>query len=231
MNLQRNYYEVLGLPPGASNIEIKNKYRELAKKFHPDLTQDKVLGQRIFTQINQAYRVLGDADRRSQYDATLTPERAQPNLPSGGASGVQSSGQPQASVYAAQPPPTARPVLSPQVEAEVERLLGEAEMAMMGGKVKETRQICEALLGMQPDNVKALGILGDVYAQLGEAQKAITIYNKALQFGSSPMIQSKLTRIMATQAMAAAAMSTGETNTAPPPAKSGGFFNRLLGRD
>lgn len=228
MNLQRNYYEVLGLPPGASSREIKNKYRELAKKFHPDLTQDKVLGQRIFTQINQAYRVLGDAERRSQYDATLTPERAQPGMPTASTSGVQAAAQPQATVYAT-PPAAAQSTLSPQAEAEVERLLGAADMAMIAGKVKEAHLICETLLGIQPDNVKALGILGDVYAQMGETQRAIATYKKALQYGSSPMIQSKLARVTAAQASAAAAVSPASST--PPPAKSGGFFNRILGRD
>ena len=230
MNLQRNYYEVLGLPPGASTTEIKNKYRELAKKFHPDLTQDKVLGQRIFAQINQAYRVLGDAERRSQYDATLTPDRAQPGMPSAATSGVQSA--PQSNTFAAPPPPPVRPALSPQMEAEVQRLLGDAEMAMMGGKVQDARAICETLLGMQPDNIKALGLLGDVYAQLGETQRAINIYNKALQYGSSPMIQSKLARLTAAQASAAATPPAGAPKSAPQPAKpSGGILNKLFGRN
>lgn len=71
MQLQRNYYEVLGLPPTAKTDEIKKKYRELARKFHPDLVQDKALGQKVFAQVNAAYRVLGDPERRAMYDATL----------------------------------------------------------------------------------------------------------------------------------------------------------------
>ena len=71
MSLQRNYYEVLGLPPGATTDQIKKKYRELARKFHPDVIQDKTLGQRVFSQINQAYRILGDPDRRAQYNTSL----------------------------------------------------------------------------------------------------------------------------------------------------------------
>ncbi|BDI33797.1 hypothetical protein CCAX7_58480 [Capsulimonas corticalis] len=230
MNLQRNYYEVLGLPPSASTSEIKNKYRELAKKFHPDLTQDKVLGQRIFAQINQAYRVLGDTERRSQYDATLVPERG---MPAGSTSGVQATTQPQAAT-AAPPPQAARPAqapISPQMEAEVQRLLGEAEMAMMGGKAKDARSICETILGMQPDNAKALGLLGDVYAQQGDPQRAIETYRKALQYGASPMIQSKLSRLTAAPAPSSATPPPAAPKSAPQPAKSGGFINRILGRN
>ncbi len=76
MSLQRNYYEILGIPPGATTDQIKKKYRELARKFHPDIIQDKVLGQRVFTQINQAYRVLADPERREQYNSQLAASAA-----------------------------------------------------------------------------------------------------------------------------------------------------------
>ena len=75
MTLQRNHYEILGVSPTATTDEIKKKYRELARKFHPDVVKDKDLGQKIFTQVNQAYRVLGDPERRAQYDTTLRADR------------------------------------------------------------------------------------------------------------------------------------------------------------
>ncbi len=81
MSLQRNFYEVLGIPPGATPDEIKKKYRELARKFHPDVVQDKVLGQRVFSQINQAYHVLGDPDRRAQYNVTLSSTAGRADAP------------------------------------------------------------------------------------------------------------------------------------------------------
>ena len=60
MSLKRNHYEVLGVSQEATTDQIKKKYRELARKFHPDVVQDKDLGQRVFSQINQAYRILAD---------------------------------------------------------------------------------------------------------------------------------------------------------------------------
>ena len=89
MQLQRNFYEILGVPPTATKEEIKKKYRELARKFHPDLVEDKALGQKVFSQVNQAYRVLGDADRRAQYDATL--DTGQNRAPSGPGRSVSSN--------------------------------------------------------------------------------------------------------------------------------------------
>jgi curved DNA-binding protein CbpA len=71
MQTQRNYYEILGVPQAATIDEIKNKYRELARKFHPDIVKDKSVGTRIFVQFNQAYSTLRNPDRRTAYDAWL----------------------------------------------------------------------------------------------------------------------------------------------------------------
>ena len=89
MSLQRNYYEVLGVPQTATADQIKKKYRELARKFHPDVVQDKDLGQRVFSQINQAYRILADAERRAHYNSALTAADALRNSSSAMAQAAQ----------------------------------------------------------------------------------------------------------------------------------------------
>ena len=65
-----NYYETLGVEENASLEEIKKAYRKLALKYHPDRNRDneKIAGER-FKKISEAYYVLGDAERRSEYDA------------------------------------------------------------------------------------------------------------------------------------------------------------------
>ena len=64
---KRDYYEVLGLNRGASNDEIRQAYRSLAKKFHPDINKSPDAEER-FKEINEAYAVLSDEKRRSSYD-------------------------------------------------------------------------------------------------------------------------------------------------------------------
>ncbi len=60
-----NYYEILGIEKGASKDEIKKAYRELAHKHHPD---KKGGDENKFKEINEAYQVLGDDEKRKQYD-------------------------------------------------------------------------------------------------------------------------------------------------------------------
>lgn len=64
----KNYYDVLGVKKGASAEEIKKTFRKLARLYHPDVAKDKVTGEKKFKEINEAYEVLGDPEKRQQYD-------------------------------------------------------------------------------------------------------------------------------------------------------------------
>ena len=64
----RDYYEVLGVDKKASADEIKKAYRKLAKKYHPDLHPNDESAHKKFTEINEAYEVLSDPEKRKKYD-------------------------------------------------------------------------------------------------------------------------------------------------------------------
>jgi curved DNA-binding protein len=64
----KDYYETLGVPRTATADEIKKAFRKLARIHHPDVAKNKVAGEVKFKEINEAYEVLGDAEKRTKYD-------------------------------------------------------------------------------------------------------------------------------------------------------------------
>ena len=65
---KRDYYEVLGVPKDADDAAIKKAYRQLAKKYHPDINPGDKEAEAKFKEASEAYAVLSDADKRRQYD-------------------------------------------------------------------------------------------------------------------------------------------------------------------
>ena len=66
--MPRDYYEVLGVSKGASDDEIKKAFRQQAKKYHPDLHPGDKEAEAHFKEVNEAYSVLSDADKKAKYD-------------------------------------------------------------------------------------------------------------------------------------------------------------------
>ena len=68
MSTKRDYYDVLGLNRNADNAAIKKAFRRLAKKYHPDTNGDDPVAAEKFKEVNEAYEVLSDKEKRKQYD-------------------------------------------------------------------------------------------------------------------------------------------------------------------
>src|SRR5688572_27351847 len=65
---KRDYYEILGVSKGSSQDEIKKAYRKVAMQYHPDRNPGDKVAEEKFKEAAEAYEILSDADKRSQYD-------------------------------------------------------------------------------------------------------------------------------------------------------------------
>jgi curved DNA-binding protein CbpA len=71
-----NHYKILGVEPDATDIEIKNAYKNKAKKYHPDVSDDcEIFAHKKMQKINEAYAVLSDNAKREEYDYSLWREK------------------------------------------------------------------------------------------------------------------------------------------------------------
>jgi curved DNA-binding protein CbpA len=218
-----DHYAILGVSSTSTPEDIKKRYRELARRYHPDLNPDPAAPRKII-EINEAYRVLGDPDLRSEYDATIILSRAQTHRAAAPAASAQPPGPsaaPPGGSYSGrasyngfgrtapddrpayydpifEPPPRRRRTPPPEpIERQVERLASDAQMAFVNRRYTQAEELCLSALRLNHRNAIVHELLGDIYSRLGDSERAQTAFSFAVQFDphnqTAPM---KLERIM-----------------------------------
>lgn len=209
----RTHYEVLNLPPEATPEQIKKRFRELARKYHPDLNRDHPEYHEVFIRITAAYEVLNDAARRARYDLDLRDKQRKqadarsgaygsapfthqqrPSPPPGGASRPTPGTPPPGN----RPPSTAGDFRARR-EAEqrkqaVTRQMEQARQAFQRANYREAQRLCEEVV-QTTRNAAAYDMLGDVYTRQGRYNDAIQCYTLAAQMlPNDGRIMTKLNR-------------------------------------
>jgi curved DNA-binding protein CbpA len=123
----RNHYETLGLPFGASAEEIRKRYRELVRRYHPDVNPSPDAKER-FLRIQEAYQVLSDPERRRHYDALLRLRMQEQ-----GRAGFSAS---QTARPASASPPPSRSASQTALD-EARRAILQAEQAFLQGRLRD----------------------------------------------------------------------------------------------
>ena len=183
MHTARNHYEVMGLPRNATVAQIKRRYKQLVRKYHPDVATDKEMAHRLFIQITEAYQALSDPVRRKAYDETLKMEDT--HFRHSHAPDAQHHTSSRPSHHASTHRSTSTTVGAPDVQfgnETVAQKVRDAQFAFIQKRFNEAASHCKEALEMDPRCARAHTVMGDIYRAQGRTQNAIGSYSYALQF-------------------------------------------------
>lgn len=241
-NAQNTHYEVLGVDPTATRDDIKKRYRELARRYHPDVapTADAAT---LFRKISEANRVLSDPDMRTLYDAELklraarvqipiqTPAYSPPNSPQ--------PAQQSAAGFSPRPAPSPqapRKTATPRAERppEAEEFLNEARKAFARLRYREAHGLCRSALRLDPRNSQGYELLGDIQLRRGNDDEALAMYSYAIQVDrnnrSAQVKLDKMTGKPSGATMAGTAARAAAASHFPTPVRGRNAIDKGAGR-
>lgn len=210
-----NYYDVMGVPQTASQDEIKKRYRTLARQLHPDVNPNDPNAARKFSEVAEAYRVLGDSSSRAVHDFELTKAKER----------QEASARRRASAYpsSAPPPQPASPrsgasSSGASTTPDSSRLVAQAQAAFVRNRLVEARTLAEQALRLNRRNAQAYEVLGDVFRLQNKVDEAMNMYSMALQINPrNPSVMQRLERMSRGAAASDPRYPPSARRPAPPP--------------
>jgi curved DNA-binding protein CbpA len=196
-----DFYDLLGVQKQASQDEIRSKYHELAKMFHPDRVQDKdkEVAHRVFVRINQAYSTLIDPDKRERYDQRHSGKIVSP---------------------APQGPPA-----SPE---EIREWMSAATVAFQSGDLETSHGYLRRVIKAGKAPIEAYILIGDIYVGEKHKEKALTAYQFALKMQpDNKMLQTKVLRLEEVLGVPLWKRAVPRQSEGSPTAEKRGLFSRL----
>ncbi|MBW3638031.1 MAG: DnaJ domain-containing protein, partial [Armatimonadetes bacterium] len=230
-------YQVLGEEREVSFEVLKASYRRLVRDNHPDVAPDKTAATIRMAQINQAWRLVGDPQKRAEFDSRArlaeiesqnqarqaresaqrarstpqkSPPRAKPAVPQSRAATREKSARRQKSTSRTK---VARHNASPMREMRlVHQISLASQLFHRERKVKEATALCRAVLLADGRNVAARELMGDIFAYQGLFDYALMMFDQALQIApDDAMLRRKRDRLE---------IAHSQSNAAPHPEKS-----------
>jgi curved DNA-binding protein CbpA len=197
-----NYYEILGLPATATREEVRRRYRELARRYHPDVAKGDDAANR-FKEINEANSVLSDTDKRSNYDAhrkldelkRQSPSSQPPTgpRPKSGRQPPAENPNPQSAI---RNPQSGRPQSGNPQPNDADTLLHEAQRAMGRLRYRDAESLARRANRLHRTSL-GYEILGDVCRSRGRNDEAVAMYSYALQLDrANHSVQAKFDRLV-----------------------------------
>jgi curved DNA-binding protein CbpA len=165
---EETHYAILGVAENADFQAIRKAHRQLVLRFHPDRTSDPTAVERLM-RVNEAYEVLSDRARRSNYDEVLRLRRRRP-----------ASEPHRRSTHAHSPPP--RRTTRKQSPAEAAPLIAEATLLYSQGKYDAAAGKARQALRIDPQSALAHAILGDIARLREDLRSASRHYAYAVQY-------------------------------------------------
>ena len=169
----RDYYTVLGVKPTATHEEIRRAYRELARKYHPDVAGDNTL--RLFQEITEAHTVLGNPVKRKEYDELLAAQEQAKH----GVGDIRTEAQ-------------RHPNPAQEKTRKAAQFLHEARIALAKGNYQRALDQAERCNSIDNKNAQAYEIRADVALARRQRDLAAQLYSMAIQYAPhNPALQRK----------------------------------------